>query len=509
MLELAFRPDPARGEPLYEQLAAYLADLVEAGRMVAGERLPASRELAAQLGVSRNTVCHAYQILTDRHVLASHVGQGTFVAARSLRGLDGGAGTGSSDRGTTPPEPARGFAWEGLFALRNHRIVLPSGASARRDGPFDFSGGRVDPRLLPAAELRRAWSRAVDGSLETLCRPVDAMGLPALREEIALALVARGIACEPEDVLVTTGIHQVFDLVGRTLVDPGDTVVVEQPGWFLATLSLRANGARLVGVPVDDEGLCVDELARILRVRRAKLVYTTPSAQSPTGAVLSERRREALLELSDRHQIPILEDDYDSELRFESAPLPALKTRDPAGRVIYAGTYSKALFPGLRVGYVVAARPLLARLALHKAICDFSTDGVAQAAVLELSTSGALERHVRRVRRVYGRRREALLGALERHMPEGSVWKRPHGGHAVWVTLPDDVDGPALQAEAAAAGIVYARGDLFSLDGRFAGSMALSFVNLDEAAIEEGIALLGRLAARAPRAQASGRETAR
>ena len=391
-----------------------------------------------------------------------------------------------------------------MLALRNERFALPSGAPTRRDGRFDFSGGRVDPRLLPAAELRRAWSRAVDGSLETLSRPIDGMGLPALREEIALSLVARGIGCEPEDVLVTSGIHQVFDLVGRTLVDPGDTVVVEQPGWFMAAASLRMSGARLVGVPVDDDGLCVDQLARMLRVRRAKLVYTTPSAQSPTGAVLSEARREALLELSDRHQIPILEDDYDSELRFEAAPLPALKTRDPAGRVIYAGTYSKALFPGLRVGYVVAARPLLARLALHKTIAEFSTDGVAQAAVLELSTSGALERHVRRVRRIYARRRDALLAALERHMPGGTVWKRPHGGHAVWVTLPDDIDGPGLQAEALAAGIVYARGDLFSLDGRFASSMALSFVNQDEQTIEQGIAALGQLAVRAPRAQAQG-----
>lgn len=490
MLELAFRPDPVRSEPIYEQLAGYLDELIAAGRMVAGERLPASRELAAQLGVSRNTVCHAYQLLTDRDVLSSHVGQGTFVAARAVSVADRAASA------EAEPPPARGFAWEGLVADRNHRLVLPTRFGPLRGGAFDFHGGAVDPALLPVAELRRAWSRALESSVDVLSRPMDARGLPALREEIALSLVARGISCEPDEVLVTSGVHQAFDLVARTLLDPGDTVAVEQPGYFGASMAFRASGARLVGLPVDEEGLCVDELARVLGVRRVKLVYTTPSAQSPTGAILSERRRDALLELSDHYQLPVFEDDYDSELRYESPALPALKTRDPAGRVIYAGTFSKALFPSLRVGYVVAARPLLSRLSMFKAIADSATDGVAQVAVLELQHSGALERHVRRVRRAYLRRRDAMLDALERHMPEQTRWTRPQGGHAVWLTLPPGVDAAALHQEAGARGILYGRGDVFSIDGRFSSSAALSFVSLDEERIAAGIEALAGLVAR-------------
>jgi GntR family transcriptional regulator/MocR family aminotransferase len=490
MLELAFRADPVRPEPLYEQLAGYLDELISAGRMIAGERLPASRELASQLGLSRNTVCHAYQILTDREVLRSHVGQGTFVAARSA------ALTLRPDEAPALGPAARSFAWEGLVADRNHRIVVPTGFVRHAAGSFDFRGGAVDPALLPLAELRRAWSRALESSLDVLSRPLDPRGLPALREEIALSLVARGIACELDDVLVTTGIHQSFDLVARALLDPGDTVAVEQPGYFGASMAFRASGARLVAVPVDAEGLRVDELARVLGVRRVKLVYTTPSAQSPTGAMLSEERRDALLELSDRYQLPIFEDDYDSELRYDSPPLPALKTRDPAGRVVYAGTFSKALFPGLRVGYLVAARPLLKRLSIFKSIADFSTDGVAQAAGLELQHSGALERHVRRVRRVYPKRRDAMLDALERHMPSGARWTRPQGGHAVWLTLPPDVDAAALQQEAVANGILYGRGDVFSIDESFSDHASLSFVSQDEDVIEEGIAALGGLVAR-------------
>jgi DNA-binding transcriptional MocR family regulator len=209
--------------------------------------------------------------------------------------------------------------------------------------------------------------------------------------------------------------------------------------------------------------------------------------------VLSERRRSALLSLSDRHQLPIFEDDYDSELRFQSPPIAALKTRDPAGRVIYAGTFSKALFPGLRVGYLLAARPLLQRLAAYRVLTDVSTDSVSQAAVLELMLSGTLERHIRRQRRLYTSRRAAMLEALENSMPAGTVWTKPQGGHAVWLTLPPGCDGTELQRAAQAAGIAYARGDFYSIDGQFSNSLAMSFVNQPRDVIEAGVAELAAL----------------
>ena len=508
MLEIAFRPDAASPEPLYRQLAGYLRGLVAAGRLAPGERLPATRELAAGLGIGRNTVCRAYEILVDDGVLASHVGQGSFVTAQArpaLRALRGG----SEEAGQGASAPAS-FAWEGLIAARLSRIQLPragrglsrelraAGGSTR----FDFVGGRVDADALPVGDLRRAWSRAFSDDPSLLSRPVDPRGLPVLRERIAQSLVARGIECDAEDVLVVDGIQQALDLVARSLVDPGDAVVVEEPGYFGATLAFRAAGARVVGIGVDAEGIRVDELARVLRARRAKLAYVTPSAQAPTGAVLSERRREALLELSDSHKLPIFEVDYDSELRFGSPPLPALKTRDPAGRVIYAGTFSKALFPGLRIGYVVAARPLLARLAMLRIVGDPGSDVVAQLALAELLSSGALERHVRRIRRLHAHRRDAMLSALERHMPEGTRFSPPRGGHQVWIELPAQVDPEALQRAAREEGISYVAGDFWGGDAgtadgpaRFASFLSLAFVNQDEQRIEEGVALLGKLVA--------------
>jgi len=494
MLEIVFRPDPARGEPVYRQLERSLRDWIESGRLICGERLPPSRELAKQLGLSRNTVNRAYGALLEDGLLRARVGQGTFVAA-----FGGPRPADASD-----PRP-RGFAWEGLLSARARRRWPPSHPTSERPGVavrFDFRGGRVDPSLFPLNEWRQTWSAALRDRASELAAPSHPYGLRALREEVALALVSRAIRCEPEQVLIVNGAQQALDLVSRVLIDPGDAVAVEQPGYFGAMEAFGSGGAQLVGVGVDGDGLQVDELARVLRSRHVKLVYTTPSAQLPTGAVLSAARRVALLELADAHHVPIFEDDYQSELRFDGPPLPALKTRDPAGRVIYAGTFSKALFPGLRLGYVVAAPPLLARLASARVFSDFGSDGIAQAAVADLLSSGALERHVRRVRRAMSERRDALLATLADHLPEDAEWTRPAGGHLVWVRLPAEVDPDALALASGEAGIAYTRGEAFTLDDRGRGFAALAFVNQPPERLREGIEQWSVLMASARRRRA-------
>ncbi len=496
MLEIAFRPDPNRREPTYRQLERHLRELIESGRLMIGERLPPSRELADHLALSRNTVNHAYRALLEDGLLRARVGQGTFVASRG--------GPRSAEASSEVPS-ARGFVWEGLMSARARRRWPPDRhGGPRRGGPvrFDFRGGRVDPELFPLTHWRRTWSRVLSERAGEIATPVPPFGRRALREEIALALVGRGIRCEPEDVLVTSGSQQSLDLVSRVLIDPGDTVVIEQPGYFGAIEAFGGAGADLVGVGVDERGLRVDELARVLRSRRTKLVYVTPSAQFPTGATLSEARREALLELADANHVPVFEDDYDSELRFEGPALPALKTRDEAGRVIYAGTFSKAMFPGLRLGYVVAARPLLARLAHVKVFSDMGSDAVAQAVVAELLATGALERHVRRMRRALAERRQALLDALADQMPEGVDWTRPAGGHVVWVSLPEAIDADALALAAGEAGIAYERGDAQGLGGSGGRHLILAFANQAPESIREGVALLADLAERARRRRA-------
>jgi GntR family transcriptional regulator/MocR family aminotransferase len=472
VLDLAFQADRRAGEPVYRQLEHFLLELVRSRRLVPGERLPASRELAERLGVSRNTVNQAYQALLDEGVLRARVGQGTFVA-------------GQPPAAPAPGGPApRCFAWQGLVARRVRATLLPRGSDRPGPARIDFRAGQVDGPSLPIAALKRAYAGALDRSAELL-EALDPRGLAPLREAIARSLVARGIACGADEVAVVNGAQQGLDLVARTLVDPGDAVALEQPGYFGAAAAFSACEAHLVGVGVDEQGLLVDDLGRILRARRLKLVYATPAVQSPTGVSLSDERRRALLALADRYQLPIVEDDYDSELRYGGPPVPALKQLDRAGQVVYLGTFSKALFGGLRLGYLVAPPALLGRIVRARWSADFHSDAVTQAAVAELIASGALERHVRRVRRLYAGRRAALLSALAEQRDAGWSWTEPAGGNTVWLRLPDDAHPEVLHEAAGAAGIAYARGESFALaDGPAADEaerhLLLSFARIPE-----------------------------
>lgn len=488
MLELAFQPDRRHREPLYRQLAGYLLALIEAGQLGPGQKLPATRELAASLGVSRNTVNQAYEALQGAELVTAHVGQGTFVAARA--GAFGGLAEAPTD------ETARSFAWEGLFSSRARAQRLPEAfrAWARRPRmPFDFRGGRIDPALLPLRELRRAFARAVDDQLLAHANQVDPFGHPPLREQIARSLVARGVQCAASDVLIVSGAQQGLDLVARALLDPGDAVVVEQPGYFGARLAFEGADARVIGVGVDAAGLRVGALARVLRGRRVKLVYTTPAVQSPTGARMSEARRHALLALAAEHQTAILEDDYDGELRLAGPPTPALKSADPGGQVVYLGTFSKALFPTLRIGYLVGAPVLLDRLASARVSGQLGQGLIEQAALAELLAGGALERHVRRLRRRHAACLDATLQALEAHFPGGTRFERPAGGNTVWVGLPGGVDAQVLEVRALEAGIAYTPGALYDLEERADDHIALCFADQTPERIAEGLAALGAL----------------
>jgi GntR family transcriptional regulator/MocR family aminotransferase len=493
VLELAFAPDRRSAEPVYRQLERYLRELIRTRRLAPGERLPASRELAADLRLSRNTVNQAYQALVDEGLLRAHVGQGTFVVGRAggpaLRAAQGA--------------PPRALAWEGLLARRARAAAPPRGfyqyAGPRRV-EFDLLAGRVDVSQFPMAAWKRANARALS-RLAALADATDPRGYAPLRAAVARALVARGVACEADEVAIVNGAQQALDLVARALIDPGDAVAIEQQGWFGAAAAFRASEAHLLGVGVDAEGLRTDELARILRARRVKLLFTTPAVQSPTGVVLSEARRRELLALADDYQLPIVEDDYDSEMRY-GAPAPALKTLDRAGQVIYVGTFSKALFPGLRVGYLVAPRALSLRLALVRYAADGYTPTLVQAALVDLLESGAYERHVRRVRALYAERRDALCRALADQMPDGVRFTPPAGGNTIWLELPPEADLAAVHAGVAQRGIALHAGSPFGFEGSEAAAAAdrhlvLSFANLEASRADACVARLADAVRRA------------
>lgn len=479
MLDVAFQPDPRSASPLYRQLADFLRGAIAAGRIGAGQKLPASRDLAAALGIGRNTVTRAYEELLDAGCVRAHVGQGTFAAPVP---------------GAASPALPLDFAWSGLFSQTSRSLAIPAAlaASARGGARFDFRPGQVERAHLPVSALQRAFRLAITRRLRDVASQADPLGFPPLRAAIAASLAGRGIACGPEDVLVVAGAQQALDLIGRVLLDPGDTVVLEQPGYFGAALAFGSRGANLVGVGVDEEGLRTGELARVLGARRVKLVFTTPAVQSPTGVTLAGSRRRELLALADAHQVPIVEDDYDAELRLAGPAQPALRALDPGGQVIYVGTFSKALLPGLRVGYVVAHRALLGRLAAARVAAGLQGNTLDEAAVAELIAGGALERHVRQVRKRQRERRDVLLAALARELPAGFHAPRPAGGTSVWLTLPGVFDAEALEHEARLREVAYVRGDAFYLAERGRESLVLSFANLFPDEICAGVERLGQ-----------------
>jgi GntR family transcriptional regulator/MocR family aminotransferase len=382
---------------LTAQIYAQLREAVLDGRLAGGQRVPATRELAASLRVSRGTVTAAYDRLLAEELLESRRGAGTFVAP----GCVPPAGSGGAARGrrTRPGTLVPSTVWRSPSAAPR----VPGGAT------FDFSVGVPDASLFPLA----TWRRLVSGTLRRGrlgADTYDADGASRLEVEIArYAGVSRSVVASADDVVTTAGAQQALDLVARVLLDPGDQVAVEDPGYTAAARLFTTHRATVRGVPVDAEGLVVDALPDA-----ARLVYVTPSHQHPTGVAMSRARRIALLEWAVRRDAVIVEDDYDSEFRFADRPLEPLQSLDRDGRVVYVGSFSKSLLPGLRVGYAIAPASLTAALREAKRVTMWDGDAVTQRALADFLAEGHHAAHVKRATKVYRGRREELLQGLGR-----------------------------------------------------------------------------------------------
>jgi GntR family transcriptional regulator/MocR family aminotransferase len=370
---------------IFRQVQAAILD----GRLPVGTALPATRELAARLAVSRNTVAAAYDRLTTAGLVSARPRAGTYVSDRP---------------GARRPAPPPGAAARLRPAWRDFVVVPDLTARAR----YDFRPGLPDARLFPHAAWRRASGQALQREA-VRSAPCDPAGLPELRRAVARHVaVARGVQATEEAVVVTNGAQQAFDLVLRTVLEPGATVAVEDPGYPPVSLLLDAHRMRVARVPVDGEGLVVDALPD-----DARLVYVTPSHQFPYGMPMSLDRRRALLDWADRHDALVLEDDYDAEFRYGGPPTDPLQLLDRAGRVIYVGTFSKVLLPTLRLGFVVSPPWLTDALRAARFVADWHGPLPAQLALTRFIDDGALARHVRRMRAVYRRRHHLVAAAVE------------------------------------------------------------------------------------------------
>jgi len=381
--------------PLHAQLTRALKVALAHGRAGQGAKLPPTRALARDLGLSRNTVLTAYEQLRAEGFMEARVGSGSFVTAPLMT-----EAANDPQPMVAPPQTA--------YARRAREIHDPSWVGRRNQTPARFSFQYGLPLVNPA--LTTAWGRELArAAAYTAPNYPESQGLPALREAICDYLARRrGVQATPEDVLIVAGTQQAVSLSARVLLEPGDLAVVEEPQYFALRQILQIHGARVQGVDVDTDGLLPDRMPK----ESPRLVCVTPSHQFPSGAVLSLQRRLELLQYARRHDTWILEDDYDGEFRYDSKPLAALRSLDRDGRVLYVGTFSKTLFPSLRLGYVVMPAALRQDLVTAKWAQDFGSSAIEQAALAHFMQSGGFERHLRRSARTLVERRDALLEGL-------------------------------------------------------------------------------------------------
>lgn len=478
------RDDPA---PVVRQIARAIAAHIGAGRLRAGERLPGSRALSQVLHVHRNTVAAAFAELAAEGWVEARPGGGTFVSSEI----------------PAPDRPRRGHAPTAPSRAPGYDLPLgptPPQPRATR-GVIDLEGGIPDLRLVPVAELARSYRRA-------LRRPgilgyADPRGQERLRVALgAMLRSTRGLDPDPSRVLITRGSQLAVALTAHALVRPGDVVAVEALGYRAAWEAFRGAGARLVPIPVDEGGLRIDELEALAARERVRAVYVTPHHQYPTTVTLQAGRRLALLRLAAAERIAILEDDFDCEFHYDGGPVMPLAASDTAGVVVYVGTLSKVLAPGLRLGYVHAPLEVIDRFAVHRRYLDRQGDGPLELAIAELLEDGEIPQHAWRMRRVYAARRDALAAALAEQLGGVLSLDLPPGGMALWCRAADGLDVDLWQERALAGGVAFETAREFAFDGRPRPAVRLGFCSLPEAELAEGVR---RMAAALPPVESRAR----
>ena len=494
--ELTLVLDPSVREAMYLRVARAIRDDIRRGRLPAGTSLPGTRRLAAILGIHRNTTVAAYRELASEGWVDTVRGSGTFVAA-GIHPAAADRAAPARDRNVTayplpchpaPVEPAEPPANAASLLALSH---LP------------------DPRLAPQIALARAYRRALRHTTTAVLDYANrqhagaTFGHARLREALAGMLSrTRGLAVTAADVLVTGGSQMALYLAALALVRPGDTIAVEALGYRPVWEAFRLAGATVVPIPVDDEGLQIEVLRRLVAQTAVRAVYVTPHHQHPTGVALAPARRAALLELAVSARMAILEDDFDSDFDYEGRTILPLASVDEHGAVLYVGSLSKVLAPGLRIGYAVAPRPVLARMSGRRAFIDRQGDHVLDYAVAELIEDGELRRHVQRVRAIYAARRTALAEALTGMLGDVVTFCPPERGTAIWATVRDDIDVQAWHDRARQRGVSFSTGRSFRFDDAPTPHARFGFAGLDAPQLREAVE---RLRAALPDPRVRGR----
>jgi DNA-binding transcriptional MocR family regulator len=468
--------------PLYRQIKDQIKDMILEDLLPGGNRLPPTRELAQTLRVNRSTVVSAYNELIAEGLIGSHVGRGTVVSKK--------------EPGNELVYEDQPLNWSEFFAAAPKVETLSfyeAFVSPPAQEDFISLGiGVPDPEHYPFLDLKNTIDKVLEEKWRLILQLMLPEGYYPLREVLAEWSVPEGQPISPEEVLISAGAVQAVHLICKLLLVPGDMVVVENPTSTNGLMAFRAAQAKIVDIPIDNQGMRVDILENLLARQKVKLIYTIPTYQNPSGTVLSLERRLKLLDLAQRFRIPIIEEDPYSKLYYDKIPPPALKSLDKYSSVIYVGTFSKILFQGLRVGWVAAAKPVIKQLSSIKYLIDLHTSSLEQYALNEFIRKGLLEKHLQKMRKIYTRKRDLMISALSKYCSDSFSWNTPAGGICLWCQLSGGLKALDLLKEAVYEKVIFIDGKTFAPQGNNDEWLRLNFTYLSESQIEEGIRRLSR-----------------
>lgn len=483
-MDLAIALDSNATGPLHRQLYEELRRAILSGRLLPRQRIPSTRALAKSLGISRTTVTQSYEQLLSEGYLQTLVGSGTFVSAQLPDDL----------LRSTPIETAQKLARSPLKLSKYGAGLAETDIPVitEPDAPISFRYGRPALDRFPIQLWRKLLSRHCRSNLDWLDYATDPLGHKPLREAIARYLSrSRAIQCEPDQVMISNGTQQALHLVTRLLIEPGEAIALEEPGYLRAQRTFLTQGARLLPVAVDESGLVVQDLANY-STESIKLVYVTPSHQFPTGAVLSLPRRLELLSWAQQTGAMIIEDDYDSEYRYGERPIPALQGLDQSDSVLYIGTFSKVLFPSLRIGYLVLPQSLIPVFTRAKWLADRQSPLLEQRVLADFINEGYLERHIRQMRAHYDQRRQALVQALNFYLGERAKILGENAGIHLMVRLHTSLSDEEIVYRAAQVGVGMMSAQPHYLKANRTGEFIFGYSELTEHQIQEGIRRLAQ-----------------
>jgi 2-aminoadipate transaminase len=449
--------NPSSDVPLYRQLADSVSRLISEGAIQSGERLPPTRELAVQLGVNRTTIAAAYSLLEEAGLIRGHVGRGSFVAGQAHQTVPDG------------------------FPLRSAPGI-----------EISFANSRPPADDFPIEAFREATKQVISGpEANEILQLGPTHGYAPLRRYLLAEALNTGTARPNDDLILTSGCQQALDLIARVCVSGKTAVASEDPVYHGLIRVFTRAGAELLPLPVDEAGVELTALETTVERHRPRLLVVSPSFQNPTGATLSLERRKRIVSLVQRHGLVLVENDIYTELRYRGDALPTLKQLDDSGNTILLRSFSKILFPGLRVGWITGPRATVARLAEAKQTSDLHSDQLSQAVLLRLAESGAVREHLEKTRIAGRARLEAALDACGRFLPRGSKFTTPDGGMNLWIELPAPLTADLLLSRAQQHGVDFLPGRYFSHALPHTRGLRISFGGLAPDQIQRGIEIIG------------------